>query len=63
MSWRDRFAGTGRGYYQGACFKIHVNGVEVGDGGFTDWTSKLLSDRAEAFLSSGLGWERLVGLV
>lgn len=54
---------SGRGYYQGACFKIHINGVDVGDGGFTDWTSQLLSDRAESFLSSGLGWERLVGLV
>ena len=54
---------SGRGYYREACFKIHINGVEVGDGGFTDWTSQLLSDRAESFLSSGLGWERLVGLV
>ena len=54
---------SGRGYYQGACFKIHVNGVDVGDGGFTDWTSQLLSDRSETFLSSGLGWERLVGLL
>lgn len=53
---------SGRGYYERACFKIHVNGVDVGDGGFTDWTARLRSDRREAFLSSGLGWERLVGL-
>lgn len=53
---------SGRGYYVRACFKIHVNGVEIGDGGFTDWTAKLRSDRREAFLSSGLGWERLVAL-
>jgi hypothetical protein len=53
---------SGRGYYQQACFKIHVNGVDIGDGGFTDWTARLRSDRREAFLSSGLGWERLVAL-
>jgi len=53
---------SGRGYYQRACFKIYLNGVDVGDGGFTDWTARLRSDRREAFLSSGLGWERLVRL-
>lgn len=53
---------SGRGYYLRACFKIHVNGVEIGDGGFTDWMARLRSDRREAFLSSGLGWERLVAL-
>lgn len=53
---------SGRGYYQRACFKIYVDGVEVGDGGFTDWTARLRSDRREALLTSGLGWERLVGL-
>ena len=53
---------SGRGYYIRACFKIHVNGVEIGDGGFTDWMARLRSDRREAFLSSGLGWERLVAL-
>ncbi|MBN9419507.1 hypothetical protein ABS71_18620 [bacterium SCN 62-11] len=51
------------GYYQKACFKIYLNGVEVGDGGFTDWMARLRSDRRESFLSSGLGWERLVGLM
>lgn len=51
------------GYYQKACFKIFVEGVEVGDGGFTDWMARLRSDRRESFLSSGLGWERLVGLM
>lgn len=51
---------SGRGYYQRACFKVHLNGVEVGDGGFTDWTARLLSDRRQGFLSSGLGWERVV---
>ncbi|MFN8609648.1 MAG: hypothetical protein U0931_19065 [Vulcanimicrobiota bacterium] len=53
---------SGRGYYQRACFKIYVNDVEVGDGGFTDWTGQLLSDHREGLLSSGLGWERLVAL-
>jgi hypothetical protein len=53
---------SGRSYYQRACFKIHLNGVEVGDGGFTDWMARLLSNRREGFLSSGLGWERLVAM-
>ena len=26
---------TGRGYYSGLCFKVHLEGGEVGDGGFT----------------------------
>lgn len=53
---------SGRGYYQRACFKIHLNGVEVGDGGFTDWMARLQSNRRRGFLSSGLGWERLVAM-
>ncbi len=30
------------------------------DGGFTDWTAKLLSNKKERFLISGLGSERLI---
>jgi|GEM_PF-4488011 len=30
------------------------------DGGFTDWTQKLLSNRKERLLISGLGSERLL---
>ena len=50
---------TGRGYYTGLCFKVHLNGVEVGDGGFTDWTAQLLGSRKERLLISGYGVDRL----
>jgi hypothetical protein len=54
----------GRSYYTGACFHIfasHESGQEhqVGDGGFTTWTQRLLSNAKERLLISGLGTERL----
>lgn len=53
----------GRGYYTGFCFKIYlaVGGepFEVGDGGFVDWTRKLLGNRKERLLISGVGIDRL----
>jgi hypothetical protein len=49
----------GRGYYPGACFKLLVDGSEVGDGGFVDWTQQLLSDRRERLLISGVSVDRL----
>lgn len=33
---------SGRGYYLDLCFKVNANGMEIGDGGFTDWTRQLL---------------------
>lgn len=51
---------SGRGYYSGLCFKVHVGGREVGDGGFTDWTAQLLGNRKERLLISGYGVDRLV---
>jgi hypothetical protein len=56
---------SGRGYYSTLCFKIHCRRgegewLEVGDGGFTDWTQKLLSNRKERFLTSCLASERVV---
>ena len=55
----------GRGYYLGACYKLSVDDgsgqlMEVGDGGCTDWTSRLLSDRKERLVIGGLGVERLL---
>lgn len=50
---------SGRGYYQVACFKIYLDDLEIGDGGFTDWTAALLSDRREGLLTSGISLERL----
>ncbi len=50
---------SGRGYYSGLCFKIYADGVEVGDGGFVDWTARLLGNRKERLLISALGMDRL----
>lgn len=49
-------------YYWRACFKIDVvigtETVEIGDGGFTDWTERMLDDRHERLLISGVGLDR-----
>ncbi len=49
-------------YYRRACFKIHAvtpgGKVEFVDGGFTDWTERLLGDRHERLLISGAGLDR-----
>jgi hypothetical protein len=42
-------------YYQGVNFKISVNDVEIVDGGFVDWTRKLLGNKKERLLTSGAG--------
>lgn len=47
------------GYYQGLCFKVFRDGVEIGDGGFVDWTQRLLGNRKERLLISGVGVDRL----
>jgi hypothetical protein len=48
-----------RPYYAGGWFSIDVEGANVADGGFVDWTQRLLSDRKERCLISGVGIERL----
>jgi len=62
---RDRTAG--RGYYRDVCFKVNalVGGepTEIGDGGFTDWTARLLSNSKERLLISGYGLDRLAALL
>ena len=54
---------SGRGYYTGLCFKVQADfgagELEVGDGGFVDWTGKLLGNRKERLLISGYGIERI----
>lgn len=55
----------GRGYYLDLCYKLYVGtesgtSVEIGDGGSTDWTRTLLSDRRERLVIGGLGTERLL---
>jgi hypothetical protein len=46
------------GYYQGLCFKVFLHGEEIGDGGFVDWTQRLLGNRKERLLISGVGVDR-----
>jgi predicted acetyltransferase len=52
------------GYYRGLQFKIRAargeEEYEIGDGGFVDWPQKLLQNRKERMLVSGMGLERLL---
>lgn len=48
-------------YYSGSSFKVFRDGVEMGDGGFVDWSRRLLSDRKERMLISGIGLDRVAG--
>ncbi|MGH3730270.1 MAG: hypothetical protein ACRDTU_16190 [Micromonosporaceae bacterium] len=54
---------SGRGYYTELCFKVDVASSdgwrEVADGGFVDWTVRLLGDRKERLLISGVGVDGL----
>ena len=50
------------GYYRGLCLRISPVAPDgkrhpVIDGGFTDWTARLLQDRKERCLASGIGTE------
>ncbi|MDA0167182.1 hypothetical protein OM076_43380 [Solirubrobacter ginsenosidimutans] len=50
----------GRGYYDGMLLNITAtdregNAVGLADGGRTDWTQRLLSNRKERLLTSGIG--------
>jgi hypothetical protein len=48
-----------RGYYKRFAFDVSVGENSVVDGGFTDWTAELLSNRKERLLISGIGLERI----
>lgn len=50
------------GYYKGLCYKVYLHGEEIGDGGFVDWTQRLLGNRKERLLISGVGVDRLATL-
>ena len=54
---------SGRGYYTGLCFKIYATiagrQLEIGDGGFVDWSQLLTGNRKERLLISGFGIDRL----
>lgn len=49
-------------YYRRGCFKVNAvigrERIEIADGGFTDWTERLLGDRHERLLISGAGLDR-----
>ncbi|WP_239618884.1 hypothetical protein [Cohnella mopanensis] len=51
-------------YYKGFQFTIKtvINGIEhyIGDGGFVDWTQKLLGNKKERLLISAIGLDRLL---
>lgn len=52
----------GLGYYTGLCLRISPtasDGVRyaITDGGFTDWTARLLQDKKERLLTTGIGSE------
>lgn len=51
-------------YYKGINFKIYMHTksetIEIGDGGFTDWTEKMLGNKKERCLISGIGVDRLL---
>jgi hypothetical protein len=51
-----------RGYYERGAIQISVDDGEVGDGGFTSWTARLLSDAKERCLISCVATERLAAL-
>ena len=61
----DRTGGIG--YYRSAAFKIISRSdghqIELGDGGFTDWTAKLMADAKERCLVSCLSTERLTQMI
>lgn len=42
-------------YYQGINFKLSISDIEIVDGGFVDWTQKLLGNKKERLLISGAG--------
>ena len=51
-------------YYRGLNFKIEMRVkdevIEIGDGGFVDWTQKLLGCKKERLLISAIGLDRLI---
>jgi hypothetical protein len=64
VEWPQRTGG--QGYYPTFCFKLGVmhgeEDVEVADGGLVNWTQRLLSNRKERLMISGLSLERLAVL-
>lgn len=53
---------VGREYYRTMCFWIHAEENQLVDGGFVDWTQRLLGDAKERLLISGAGSDRICTL-
>ena len=51
-------------YYKGINYKIYMekdnDKIEIGDGGFVDWIQKMLNNKKERCLISGIGIDRLL---
>ncbi|MDC0711677.1 hypothetical protein POL68_24630 [Stigmatella sp. ncwal1] len=61
----DRTREQGRHYYSGLCLRLDAvnhegQRVNLADGGFTNWTQRLLSNAKERLLVSGIGIELIV---
>jgi len=64
----EKNSSFGRNYYNRLRFMINITNkdglaLDYVDGGFTDWTSKLLSDKKERLLTSGAGSELLIKIL
>jgi len=61
-----RKEGQDNDYYKGIQFKILIgikgNEYEIADGGFVDWSQKLLGNRKERMLISGMGVDYIASL-
>jgi hypothetical protein len=44
------------------CFWVHREDMQLADGGFVDWTQRLLGDAKERLLVSGVGSDRVCTL-
>ena len=58
----DRDRQRARRYYSTGALRIQVDGREIGDGGLTDWTAKLMADHKERCLISCIATERLAAI-
>jgi hypothetical protein len=63
----DRAREQGRDYYSGLCLRVDATDAggawrNLADGGFSDWTRRLCSNRKERLLTSGMGIELLTKL-
>jgi hypothetical protein len=64
---RDDMRTAGRGYYTGIAFHVHAiepaeTKTQLADGGFVDWAERLLGNRKERMVISGVGSDRIVAL-